>query len=671
MGKTQRQSCGDCSTSGESGLEDFTREADVPEDQALLHCPDSLAMEREDEGVALLEQVSSSMNALPGLGTVDAHEDTLTNILGASHIDHGLAASNPGSALIVNCPPDSALSEKHSPCENWLTKDRNLLSPATECSYSAIKVVEAEDSQRTDCAQVRCGTLRTSSTSPYAPLTSVAQGVESLQRLETPDEGVTMRKVNQYMLWRICLICFFNYLDRTNLSFAAVTMKKDLSLSDYQYGVGSSAFFVSYAALQVPFTCIMVRIGAPKFLGVSLLFWGLFSSSFAAVQNVAAFYSLRILLGVAETGAFPGLWWHLLQWYSEEEVGFSYSYTSAVIAAAQVLGGPLAAACLHMDGLLGLAGWRWLFLLQGIPPMILGLYLFFTLPRRPIDAKFLSLPEREWLQHRQWQARGGPSASMNGQGMAQGEKRRWKAMLDWRVYALGAMDGLVGSAKYGIIYWAPLIIVSLLSGSANQSQPLKGSQPDESGGHTPSPVLVVLLAAIPFGVAATFTLANAYHSKLTGERRLHIIVPTFGAAAGLAFLAASLHSHPVLGLVSLTLGSLAFAPTAVQSSYPASFLKGSSAAIGWAVMNSVANLGGLLGPYLIGAVKKVTGSFVGSIAALSGVTAVAGIMYTLLLPLVAPDPRETRKAALPSLEEQALSATTDAPLRQRDGARYA
>jgi len=215
------------------------------------------------------------------------------------------------------------------------------------------------------------------------------------------DEHVVMSKVNRNLvtlLWSLAIVC---YLDRTNLSFAALQMNRDLSLSCSVYGFGAGVFFLSYAMFQPISNLILARVGAPKWLAATAIAWGIVAASMSLIQGKTAYLLLRFALGMTEASTFPGIWAQLARFFTSRELSSAYALVATATALAQVIGAPIAAAILLMDGLLGIAGWKWLFIIEGSVTVVFGFVLAYALPASPSEARFLTPAERVWLQRRQ------------------------------------------------------------------------------------------------------------------------------------------------------------------------------------------------------------------------------------------------------------------------------
>ncbi|KAK9903306.1 hypothetical protein WJX75_002492 [Coccomyxa subellipsoidea] len=400
-----------------------------------------------------------------------------------------------------------------------------------------------------------------------------------------------LRKLDTFLLWKFFLLTVLCYLDRTNLAFAALQLNASLNLTGTEYGIGSGIFFLGYTLFQIPSNLVLMRIGARKWLAFLVIIWGIVAALFATLKSVPQFYVLRFFLGAAESGTLPGMWYHLSLFYSENELTASWSWVLVGIALSQVIGGPIAAGFLAMDGLGNLKGWQWLFLIEGALTVVMGIYVAFTLADLPINAKFLKEEERVWLHQR--------NADLKVKAVTSGAATHgWDSLRNYRTWHLAAISMVANIPKYGIIFWCPLIIDSILGGKAKKA-------------------FVALLSALPFVISAIAILANAHHSKLTGERRWHVAIPLLVAAVALGILAALIKDHPKPAFGALLVAAVVWAPDAVMASWPATFLKDAGAATGVALINSVGSIGGFMGPYIIGAIKDKGGGYSWSMVVLA------------------------------------------------------
>lgn len=434
-------------------------------------------------------------------------------------------------------------------------------------------------------------------------------------------EDEVMRKLDRHVLASFCVLTVLNYLDRTNLAFAALQLNKDLGFSDTVYGMGSSIFFVGYSLFQVPSNLVLLKLGGRTWLSVMLVAWGIVATAFAAMQGPTMFYVLRFLLGLAECGTFPGMWYHLSLFYSPKQIGVAYSKIVAAVVVSQVLGGPLAALLLSLDGMLGLAGWRWLFIMEGVPTIAFGFYLYNTLPDTPETADFLDSDEKAWI------ARG--LQGEKGRGSTNFSTRPWEGAGNWRTLYCAAISFNNAIAKYAILYWCPLIIYSLL---------------DESVPDSHRDWVVALLTGVPFSVAAAATVLIANSAKRTGEQKKHVWIPMAAAGVALFLLPTALSRHPVAAFLLLIPSMLLWANEGVFMSWPATFLHGAAAATGVALINSIGNCGGMVGPLLMGTMKEQVGGFGSAVLVLAMIIGL-NTCLAAMFPLPAPATPHTAGAA--------------------------
>ena len=387
------------------------------------------------------------------------------------------------------------------------------------------------------------------------------------------------------------------YLDRINVGFAALQMRQDLGFTDTVYGLGAGIFFIGYFLFEVPSNLIMHRVGARVWMARIMISWGVISAAMMLARGAASFYALRFLLGAAEAGFFPGMILYLTYWFPAAEQARAVARFMTATAMAGVVGGPISGAILvGLGGRGGLAGWQWLFLLEGLPAVAFGLAVLVYLTDRPEMADWLAPEERRWLaehmgrEHAERQAR-------HGYGVMQ-------ALAHRRVWLLGLLYFALACGVYGVSFWIPQIIEGF------------GGLGD---------LAVGMVSAVPYLAAAIGMVVVGAHSDRRGERRWHLAGSAFVGAAGL--LASASVTSPVGSLLALSLGALgvwsALGPFWARS---ATFASGSAAAGAIALVNSVGNLGGFLGPYLIGLVKERTHGFAGGLAVLAGGLVLAGVI---------------------------------------------
>ncbi|KDD73967.1 hypothetical protein H632_c1689p0, partial [Helicosporidium sp. ATCC 50920] len=274
-------------------------------------------------------------------------------------------------------------------------------------------------------------------------------------QLDEAAQARVLRKLNWTIVpWLLsfALVC---YLDRNNLGFAALQLTRDLRLSCHEYGLGAGIFFVGYTLFQVPLSFGVSRFGAPVWLGGICVVWGAVAVVMAGISSFPAFLALRLLLGVAESSAFPGIYQHLAAFYSPREMTSAYPKVSSANAAASVLGAPLAAAILRLDGHWGLAGWQWLFALEGGLALVFGLCMRLCMPAGPQSARFLTSKERRWLHARQTSSAARQESSRSSLAVLRA------VVLDWRVLYLALCWLVIACSMYGLLFWTPLYVKSM------------------------------------------------------------------------------------------------------------------------------------------------------------------------------------------------------------------
>ncbi len=387
------------------------------------------------------------------------------------------------------------------------------------------------------------------------------------------------------------------YLDRINIGFAALQMNRDLGFGDAVYGVGAGIFFVGYVIFEVPSNLILHRVGARRWIARIMISWGLVSASMMFVQSVPVFYAMRFLLGVAEAGFFPGMLLYLTRWFPARERARAVASFMTATAVAGLIGGPVSGTLLAMEGVWGLAGWQWLFLLEGLPAVLLGILVWRYLSEGPEDAAWLPAGERTWLVDR---LRREQEATEAQERFSVGA-----ALTSPRIWTLGALYFLVVTAMYGVAFWLPQIVRNL-SGLGDLG--------------------VGFLSAVPYLLAAICMVPIARHSDATGERRWHVAVPA--ALGALAMAGSALVDSPVLALGLLSCAAIGIWSALGPSwALPMSVLTGPAAAAGLALINSIGNIGGFVGPSLVGFARAATGSFAAGLlviaASLLGAAALA------------------------------------------------
>ncbi|GFO81365.1 MAG: MFS transporter [Methyloceanibacter sp.] len=393
----------------------------------------------------------------------------------------------------------------------------------------------------------------------------------------------------------LCLAYTVNFLDRVNVGFAALHMNEDLGFSPSVYGFGAGIFFLGYIAFEIPSNLALRRFGARLWIARIMVSWGLVACAMALVHSQTSFYVTRALLGIAEAGFFPGIILYLTYWFPAAERARIVALFMASVPLATVIGGPVSGALLELDGLFGFAGWQWLFVIQGIPAVLLGILALKVLTGTPHEADWLSDSERTALTR---------ALDAEAKETAESGYADLRAALTRpRVLALGGLYFLMVTGLYGIGFWMPQVI----------------------GGFGLDPLAVGFLTAIPYLFAAVAMVVWGRHSDATGERRWHIALPLLLAAGAFAW---SAYSGPLLPtMVALTIATLGFyAAFGPFWAMPTALLTGAGAAAGIALVNSMGNAAGFAGPYIVGILKEATGSFSAALLFLAAALALGGLM---------------------------------------------
>jgi MFS transporter, ACS family, tartrate transporter len=415
---------------------------------------------------------------------------------------------------------------------------------------------------------------------------------------ELVQEDAVLWKVSLRLLPFLFLLYVLNILDRANIGIAKLQMLHDLEMSETAYGLGAGLFYIGYLLFEVPANLILHRIGARAWIARILLTWGLISSAMMFVTGPGSFYLLRILLGVAEAGFFPGIIFYLSHWFPARERARAVATFMTAGVIASLVGNPISGAILQfMDQSGGLAGWQWVFLLEGIPTIVLGFITLYYLTDRPGQARWLTESERNFLAQRM----------------------EWEEQARQQRHGLSLL-GALGNAKVWLLI-AVYFTVAFGDNSYGFYLPslLQDRFPDSTKWE------IGLLAAAPSLLAVTGMVLIGIHSDRTGERRWHVAGPAFLAVFGWMLVAlAPTKWMFVLGLGIATTGMKSMLPT--FWSLPTAFLSGAAAAGGIALINSVANLGGFLGPVVIGQVKDRTGSFTGGLLLVASLLCLGGIL---------------------------------------------
>jgi MFS transporter, ACS family, tartrate transporter len=397
--------------------------------------------------------------------------------------------------------------------------------------------------------------------------------------MDTALEKQTIAKISWRLLPLIVIIYFVAYIDRTNVGFAALGMNKELGFTAYIYGWGAGIFFLGYFLFEVPSNVILAKVGARRWIARIMVTWGIVAGAMAFTQGPISFLVLRFLLGAAEAGFFPGIILYFTFWFPKV-------YRARVIAAlflavpgSNAVTAILSGALLQLDGYMGIAGWKWLFMVEAVPAVLLAAVVFFMLTDRPARATWLKPEERDWLEA---ELEGERREIVTGHGTLS----LVQALTDRRVIALAMIYMTIVTATYGITFFLPLIVKG-----AGFSDAMTG-----------------VITAIPYVIGTVGMVLWSFSSDRKKERRWHFIVACIVAATGL--FAAGWLGASVWGLAALSVATVGLYGS--KPSFwplPSEFLSGTGAACGIALINSIGNLGGFAGPYAVGWLKDFTGSY--------------------------------------------------------------
>ena len=407
-----------------------------------------------------------------------------------------------------------------------------------------------------------------------------------------------IRKASLRLIPFLCVSYVVNFLDRVNVGFAALAMNEDLGFTPEVFGFGAGIFFVGYILFEVPSNLALHRFGARLWIARIMISWGLVATAMALVAGETSFYVLRFLLGVAEAGFFPGIILYLTYWFPREERARIVSVFMTAVPIATVIGGPLSGALLGLHGLGGIAGWRWLFIIEGLPAVLLGMLALKALPDRPRHASWLSRDEAQALEDR--------LAEQAHETRQHGYEGLGQALLNPRVLLLGITYLCLVIGLYGIGFWMPQVIKTI--GLSN--------------------LQIGLLTAMPYLVAAIGMVVAGRHSDKTGERVWHVALPLFLGAGAFAW---SAFAGPLpLVMLALSLAALGIhAALGTFWSLPTAILTGVGAAGGLALVNSIGNCGGFIGPFVFGWLRGTAGTFAPALAFLAGALLVSGLLALL------------------------------------------
>jgi ACS family tartrate transporter-like MFS transporter len=409
-------------------------------------------------------------------------------------------------------------------------------------------------------------------------------------------EASALKKVRNRLIPFLSLLYFAAFIDRVNVGFAAPQMNRDLGFSPYVYGLGAGIFFIGYALFEVPSNLILHKVGARRWLARIMLTWALVAGAMALVKGPVGFYGVRFVLGVAEAGFFPGVVYYLTYWVPAAGRARLVGLFMTAVPLSTAVGGPLSAAILKLDGIFGLAGWQWLFLTETLPSLVLGFVTLIYLPNTPAEAKWLTTDERCWL-----------TAKLKAESTSRNTHLGatvLKALTNPRVLALSLCYFGVEVGLYGVILWIPQIFVhaGIAAGRVGAA------------------------VAVPYAVAALGMVWWCRRSDRKKERVWHIATASLAACLGLVASAVLVES-PLLCIGAITIAAVGtFAIVPIFWTLPSALLSGAAAAGAIALINSLGNIGGFAGPFVIGWIRDATGSFTWGLLAAAGGVLMTGII---------------------------------------------
>jgi MFS family permease len=397
--------------------------------------------------------------------------------------------------------------------------------------------------------------------------------------MATDLETAVMRKVAWRLIPLLSLCYTINVLDRFNVSVAALTMNKALGLSATTYGLGAGAFFWSYTLFQIPANSALTRVGARRWITAIVVFWGVCSMGTALSTGVASFVAARFMLGVAEAGFFPGVAFFMTCWFPARYRGRAMGVFYAFGSSAGILVGPVSAHLLRLDGCFGIAGWQWVFLVEGLPTLMLASLCPFVLRDRPADAAWLSGPERDWLDATLQSER---AAALGGQ------LRTTRALISPQLVLLTLVYLLVGFGVYSKGFFLPLIIKTFGF----------------------SDVAVGYWTAVPNAAGVFGMLFFSRRSDRTGERVWHLTTPLLTGGVGLILTGLAIGVSAPLTIIAFGIAAFGISGSLpVFWNLPTAFLGAAAAAGGIAFINSVGNISGYAAPQFVGLLRDVSGSY--------------------------------------------------------------
>jgi len=412
-------------------------------------------------------------------------------------------------------------------------------------------------------------------------------------------EKKTIRKVTRRIIPLLFLLYIISYLDRANVGYAALEMNEALGLTSKMFGLVTGIFFIGYFLFEVPSNILMQKFGARVWITRILFTWGIISMATGFAQNATQLYIIRFLLGIAEAGLFPGIILYLTYWFRAKERASTIAMFMTAIAVSYIIGAPVSTLIIDHIHWMNVPGWRWMFIIEGAPAVILGFVTYFYLTDRPEQAKWLTAEEKNWLiseLRKDEELREKKGQQTTSHKTALTDPKLWYLALIYFVYTAGTL---------GVGYWMPQIIKGLSSYLSNTQ--------------------IGFIATIPYIIASMFMNYWSRRSDRTGERRMHTALPLL--VAGLTLLSVGMVSNPFIAMIFITISLAAmYCFKGPFWSLPTMILSPATIAVGIAVINSIGNLGGFVGPYAVGWLKDATGKMQAGLIFLSIILIIAFIL---------------------------------------------
>ncbi len=428
------------------------------------------------------------------------------------------------------------------------------------------------------------------------------------------DGTAVYRKIAWRLIPYIFVLYILAYLDRVNVGFAALEMKRDLHLTDSVYGFGAGIFFLGSSLFDLPSNLLLNKVGARKWIARIMITWGMIATAMMLVKGAHSFYIMRFFLGVSEAGFFPGMILYLSAWFPSQQRANAVARFMTATAIAGVVGAPISSSLLKLEGTAGLHGWQWLFLVEGVPTFLMGISVLFVLRDKPDDAPWLSDEEKHWLDDElERDRKEGGASEHHSLGDA------FRTPMVWVLAGIFFLDQI---GVYTVNLWLPLILNGLLHGSGGAASSGAALSPQDAS-------YIARWTVIPYLAATVFMVLIGWTSDRSGERRWHIAGCLAMSAVGFG-LSAATHSFG-LTLCAMTLAAMGY--WSIMGPFwalPTRVLGGQAAAGGVAIITMVGGVGGFLGPFVTGRLKDVTHSFTAGLLTVGGLALLGAALCSLL-----------------------------------------